>query len=113
MVSNVTGSYFHEFIGFENVIIPRLIVAEEELPLAGQPLYPTDSPAVPASIAAAVFAEQPFARVPEEDIFALLVDEQMRLQYVEDQWLDQDDFWSARFDKLLLLDLKLRSPIFS
>jgi len=113
MATNAVGSYFHEFIGFENVIIPSLFVAKEDLPATNPPfsstvLHEELTPlAKSTSSAAAVSAEQPYAHDPlHENFLALLAEEQIRLHRKKNQWLNQEDDWLAEFEKLALLELR-------
>ena len=107
MATNAVGSYYHEFIGFENVIVPQLIVAEKSLQPTSQPLSQAASSAMSASPVSAVSVEQPFVHDRWDDNwYALLAELHVQEQRKKNQWYEQDDDWLAEFEKLVLLELR-------
>ena len=54
-----------------------------------------------------VFAHEHFDHSRwDENLFAFLADEQMRLHKKKDKWFGEDDNWLAEFEKLALLELR-------
>jgi hypothetical protein len=109
-VTNATGSYFHEFIGFENVIVPALLIDASAV-VPSQSAFET-AVAQPVAMsqwdetASAERIEQTYSHdVSDDHIYALLASEQMRSQSKKDKWFEQDN-WMAEFEKLALLELR-------
>ena len=103
-VTNTAGSYFHEFIGFDNVIVP---FAASTASSVNQPAV-LETEMQPVAMETSVAAKQKPAYAVDDwdkNLFAFLADEQMRLQRKKETYHEADD-WLAEFAKLALLDLR-------
>ena len=111
IATNAVGSYFHEFIGFRNIITP--FTTQTSSPLTAFPAVVscddhgvTALPELPTVVlSVAVSVEQPTANDHwDDDLYAFLAEEQIRSQRKKDKYSETDD-WLAGFEKLALLEL--------
>ena len=97
--TNALGSYFHEFVGFENVVTPFM-------PSDASPANASLTMAPQAAVSEMTPDEETLTHALwDESLFTFLVDEQIRSQRKKDAYHETDD-WLADFEKLALLDLR-------